>query len=71
MWKRAVLYGALALLGLGVFIGARVIGVQTEYANLLYRLSMTFTEILPIGVLVSLASAALLRNSRFLPMRHS
>lgn len=40
-----------------------------DYANPLYRLPMTFTEIFPVGVLVSLVSAALLRNSRFLPAR--
>ena len=32
-----------------------------------YRLPMTFAEIFPVGLLVSLVSAALLRNSRFLP----
>ena len=39
------------------------------YANPLFRLPMTFVEIFPVGVLVSLVSAALLRNSRFLPAR--
>ncbi len=42
---------------------------QRQYANPLYRLSQTFIEIFPVGVLVSLISAALLRNSRFLPAR--
>ncbi|OYY63626.1 DUF4199 domain-containing protein [Sphingomonas sp. 28-62-11] len=42
---------------------------KLQYANPLYRLPMTFTEIFPVGVLVSLVSAALLRNSRFLPAR--
>jgi hypothetical protein len=42
---------------------------KIDYANPLFRLPMTFTEIFPIGVLVSLVSAALLRNSRFLPVR--
>jgi hypothetical protein len=32
---------------------------------------MTFVEIFPVGVLVSLVSAALLRNSRFLPARRA
>jgi hypothetical protein len=40
---------------------------KVQYANPLYRLPMTFAEIFPVGVLVSLVSAALLRNSRFLP----
>jgi hypothetical protein len=42
---------------------------KAEYANPLYRLPMTFAEIFPVGLLVSLASAGLLRNSRFLPAR--
>lgn len=44
---------------------------KRDYANPLYRLPMTFTEIFPVGVLVSLISAALLRNSRFLPARRA
>jgi hypothetical protein len=43
---------------------------QAQYANPLFRLPMTFTEIFPVGILVSLVSAGLLRNSRFLPARH-
>ena len=42
---------------------------KLQYANPLYRWPMTFAEIFPVGVLVSLVSAALLRNSRFLPAR--
>lgn len=42
---------------------------KVQYANPLYRLPMTFTEIFPVGLLVSIVSAALLRNSRFLPAR--
>ena len=42
---------------------------KVQYANPLYRLPMTFAEIFPVGVLVSLISAGLLRNSRFLPAR--
>ena len=42
---------------------------KIQYANPLYRWPMTFVEIFPVGVLVSLVSAALLRNSRFLPAR--
>ena len=40
------------------------------YANPLFRLAVTFVEMFPIGVLISLLSAALLRNSGFLPTRH-
>jgi hypothetical protein len=39
------------------------------YANPLFRLPITFVEMFPIGALISLLSAALLRNSRFLPAR--
>ena len=42
---------------------------KTDYANPLFRLPMTFIEIFPIGVLVSLISAALLCNRRFLAQR--
>jgi len=40
-----------------------------QYRDPLYRLPMTFTEIAPVGVLVSLVSAALLRNRNFAPAR--
>lgn len=42
---------------------------QAQYANLAFRMPMTFLEIFPVGVLVSVVSAGLLRNSRFLPAR--
>ena len=44
---------------------------KVQYANPLYRMPMTFAEIFPVGVLVSLVSAALLRNRRFLAVRHA
>ena len=44
---------------------------KVQYANPLYRLPMTFAEIFPVGVLVSLVSAGLLRNRRFLPARRT
>jgi hypothetical protein len=40
-----------------------------NYSNPLYRMSFTFIEIFPVGVLVSLVTAAVLRNSRVLPAR--
>ncbi|USQ97505.1 DUF4199 domain-containing protein [Caulobacter sp. RL271] len=43
--------------------------MKRNYANPLYRMPMTFTEIFPVGALVALVSAALLRNPRFLPAR--
>ena len=42
---------------------------RQDYANPFYRLTMTFAEIFPVGILVSLICAGLLRNSRFLPAR--
>lgn len=42
---------------------------RRQYANPLFRMPVAFVEIFPVGVLVSLISAALLRNSRFLPAR--
>lgn len=42
---------------------------KSDYANPFYRLFTAFLEPLPVSVLVSLVSAALLRNSRFLPAR--
>lgn len=48
---------------------AQMAEFQTQYADPWFRLPMTFTEIFPVGVLVSLVSAALLRVSRFLPAR--
>ena len=42
---------------------------RRQYANPFFRMPMTFIEIFPVGLLISLISAALLRNSRFLPAR--
>lgn len=41
------------------------------YRNPLIRMMITLSEVLPIGVLVTGVSAALLRNSRFLPARQA
>lgn len=50
-------------------IAADMARFRTDYANPLIRLPMTFVEIFPVGLLVSLVSAGLLRNSRFMPAR--
>jgi hypothetical protein len=42
---------------------------KVQYADPMFRLPMTFAEIFPIGVLVSLVSALVLRNPRVLPAR--
>lgn len=44
-------------------------GYKAIYANPLSRMAMTFVEPFPVGVLVSLVTAILLRNSRFLPLK--
>ena len=44
---------------------------KKQYADPLYRLPMTFTEIFPIGVLVSLIAAGLLRNRKFLAVQRA
>lgn len=48
---------------------AEMDGFAQMYANPLMRMGITFVEMFPIGVLVSLVSAGLLRNDRFLPAR--
>ena len=56
----------------GAALAAEVAKMETmkaEYANPLYRLPLTFMEIVPVGLLVALASAGLLRNPRLLPAK--
>ena len=43
--------------------------MAVQYRNPLFRLPMTFAEILPVGLVVALVSAALLRNPRLMPNR--
>lgn len=50
---------------------AEIAHFSDQYRNPLFRLPLTFIEIFPVGLVVSLISAALLRNSRFLPARAS
>lgn len=42
---------------------------EAQYAQPLFRMLITFSEIAPVGLLVALVSAALLRNSAFLPAK--
>ena len=44
-------------------------GMRRIYANPLTRMLETSAEIFPVGLLVAVVSAALLRNPRFLPAR--
>ena len=46
---------------------AKLESMRTSYANPLFRVPMTFLEVFPVGLLVSLVSASLLRNPRLLP----
>jgi hypothetical protein len=48
---------------------AQLDAMKAQYANPLFRLPMTFLEIFPVGVLIALISAAVLRNPRVLPAR--
>ena len=41
--------------------------LEAQYANPLYRLPITFLEIFPVGLLVALGAAGVLRNSKVLP----
>jgi len=50
-------------------VSAQMQAFRVQYADPLFRLPITFIEIFPVGVVISLISAALLRNSRFLPAR--
>jgi len=49
---------------------AEMRGFAEIYSNPLLRVPMIFLEIFPVGLLVSLVSAAILRNPRVLPAMH-
>ncbi|MBD3760534.1 DUF4199 domain-containing protein [Sphingomonadaceae bacterium G21617-S1] len=57
--------GAAELAG----IRAEMDAFWVSYRNPLVRIPYSFIEIFPVGLLVSLVSAGLLRNPRFLPAR--
>ena len=50
-------------------VAAEMEALRRQYASPLFRLPMTFVEIFPVGLLIALASAALLCNPRVLPAR--
>lgn len=50
---------------------AQIAQFRIWYGNPAIRMLITLTEVLPIGLLVALVSALLLRNPRFLPARRS
>jgi hypothetical protein len=48
---------------------AEMKSLAESYRNPLFRMPLTFIEIFPVGLLVALVSAALLRNPKLLPAR--
>ena len=48
---------------------AEMRAMTEAYRNPLFRLPMTFVEIFPVGLVVTLVSAALLRNPKLFPAR--
>lgn len=44
--------------------------MEADYENPLFRMPMTFVEIFPVGLIISLVSAAVLRNPKVLPARN-
>jgi len=48
---------------------AEIEAMKESYENPLFRFGITFAEVFPVGVLVALVSAALLRNPRVLPAK--
>lgn len=48
---------------------AEMRGFAESYRNPLFRLPMVFVEIFPVGLLVALVSAGLLRNPKVMPAR--
>lgn len=50
-------------------LAAEMEGMRVAYKNPLYRALMTAAEIFPVGLLVALVSAGLLRMPNFLPAR--
>jgi hypothetical protein len=44
-------------------------GFAEQYKNPAFRMAMTFMEISPVALLMPIISAALLRNSRFMPAK--
>ena len=48
-------------------VAAQAQAFRLQYSNPLYRLPMTFIEVFPVGLLISLIWGGLLRNRRFMP----
>ncbi len=50
---------------------AKLREMQANYENPLFRMPMTFIEIFPVGLIVALISAAILRNPKAFPARRA
>lgn len=50
-------------------VAAEMETMRRQYANPLIRCGMTFMEIFPVGLVIALVTAALLRNPKILPAR--
>jgi hypothetical protein len=48
---------------------AEMTKLKQDYANPMFRIPMTFLEIFPVGLIIALISAAILRNPKVLPAR--
>lgn len=46
---------------------AKLEAMKSQYANPLFRLPITFMEIFPVGLVIAIVSAAILRNPKALP----
>jgi hypothetical protein len=71
-WKTSMIESAKAEGATGAQLQKAIADADsfaTWYRNPLYRMPITFVEIFPVGVLVSLICAAILRNSHVLPAR--
>jgi len=69
-YTQAVIEGKKAAGMAGEELETLIASMETlnqKYASPLLRVPMTFLEIFPFGLIISLISAALLRNSKFLP----
>lgn len=48
-------------------LAAQMDAFKVQYANPVFRMAITLSEIAPVGIIVALVSAAILRNSRAFP----
>lgn len=69
-YANAIIEAARAKGVTGAALDAQIAEMNTlkvRYADPMFRLPMTFIEIFPVGVIIALISAAILRNSKSLP----